>query len=660
MARVHNVRPVEAPDLDAALAALRARGLRASAARRLVLEVAVRGQRPADRRAGGGRARRALRRRTSVYRNLDTLEGVGLVRHFHLGHGPGLYVLAGTGAREFMLPATPAGACTPSTRPSSTRSATAIRRDHGWEARFTHFPISGLCPACARRAGHRRGQGPACTSLTASCPPRWPRPPAPSPWPPSPSAARGPTTRSTSGASRCSASPRPSSSPRRCSTSRWPAARAATSSAPRWPTILLGPWLACLVLAVVLAVQALLFADGGITALGANVLNMGVIGGAGCGAACARRARVLPRSRALVPRGVRGRRVARGHARRRGHGRRAGGVGDRPARHRAAGHARRARTDRHRRGGGDRGRGQRRAVARGPTWSRSPTSRRGPPASRRRRRVAVVTRLADARLRRCSRSPSPSAWRTAFSPFGLGLPGRPRAGRRGQGLPRQRPPARRPGGRARSRTTPSRGSRTTRLATGLAGFVGTLVVFVVGVVAARSCAARRASARGHPRRPWGRGGGRVQDASLGAVTACARSLGAPVTGHHAVARGAGDRSSRGRRVRRGRRRAVAVRALDPRAKLVGLLAVTVVAVSTPLRVVAGVGRRAPPCWRPTRSPAACPPGSCGGAAAGARRRSCSPPPSSRSCVPAARRRARPADRARRRPRGGRDGRRQGR
>jgi cobalt/nickel transport system permease protein len=42
--------------------------------------------------------------------------------------------------------------------------------------------------------------------------------------------------------------------------------------------ILLGPWLACLVMAVVLGVQAFVFADGGITALGANILNMGVIG----------------------------------------------------------------------------------------------------------------------------------------------------------------------------------------------------------------------------------------------------------------------------------------------------------------------------------------------------------------------------------------------
>jgi cobalt/nickel transport system permease protein len=42
--------------------------------------------------------------------------------------------------------------------------------------------------------------------------------------------------------------------------------------------ILLGPWLACLTLAVVLGVQAFVFADGGVTALGANILNMGVIG----------------------------------------------------------------------------------------------------------------------------------------------------------------------------------------------------------------------------------------------------------------------------------------------------------------------------------------------------------------------------------------------
>lgn len=41
---------------------------------------------------------------------------------------------------------------------------------------------------------------------------------------------------------------------------------------------ILGPWAGCLAITLVLLVQCLLFADGGILALGANVLNMGVIG----------------------------------------------------------------------------------------------------------------------------------------------------------------------------------------------------------------------------------------------------------------------------------------------------------------------------------------------------------------------------------------------
>jgi cobalt/nickel transport system permease protein len=43
-------------------------------------------------------------------------------------------------------------------------------------------------------------------------------------------------------------------------------------------TILLGPWAAVLVMAIVVGAQALLFADGGLGALGANWLNMAVIG----------------------------------------------------------------------------------------------------------------------------------------------------------------------------------------------------------------------------------------------------------------------------------------------------------------------------------------------------------------------------------------------
>lgn len=42
--------------------------------------------------------------------------------------------------------------------------------------------------------------------------------------------------------------------------------------------VILGPWAGCLAMALVLIVQAVLFNDGGLLSLGANIVNMGVIG----------------------------------------------------------------------------------------------------------------------------------------------------------------------------------------------------------------------------------------------------------------------------------------------------------------------------------------------------------------------------------------------
>jgi cobalt/nickel transport system permease protein len=42
--------------------------------------------------------------------------------------------------------------------------------------------------------------------------------------------------------------------------------------------LILGPFAGCISVTIILVLQALLFGDGGLTALGANVLNMGVIG----------------------------------------------------------------------------------------------------------------------------------------------------------------------------------------------------------------------------------------------------------------------------------------------------------------------------------------------------------------------------------------------
>jgi len=64
--------------------------------------------------------------------------------------------------------------------------------------------------------------------------------------------------------------------------------------------ILLGPWVACVAMAVVIAIQAFVFADGGITALGANILNMGVVGALVVGFLMLGTRNVLPKSRTVL------------------------------------------------------------------------------------------------------------------------------------------------------------------------------------------------------------------------------------------------------------------------------------------------------------------------------------------------------------------------
>jgi Fur family ferric uptake transcriptional regulator len=137
--------------LDGAIAALRAGGLRVSAARRLVLEALFAAEGPAtvEDLAGGFGGRVPRSDVASTYRNLETLEEIGLVRHMHLGHGPGRYVLAAREARDYL-------ACERcgdllAADPADLEPVRALVREaFGFEARFGHFPIVGLCPACAR------------------------------------------------------------------------------------------------------------------------------------------------------------------------------------------------------------------------------------------------------------------------------------------------------------------------------------------------------------------------------------------------------------------------------------------------------------------------------------------------------------------------------
>jgi Fur family ferric uptake transcriptional regulator len=70
------------------------------------------------------------------------------VRHFHLGHGPGLYARSAVGAFEYLL-CDACGAVVAVEPAQLDPVRDRIKRDFGYEARFTHFPIAGLCPDCA-------------------------------------------------------------------------------------------------------------------------------------------------------------------------------------------------------------------------------------------------------------------------------------------------------------------------------------------------------------------------------------------------------------------------------------------------------------------------------------------------------------------------------
>lgn len=65
-------------------------------------------------------------------------------------------------------------------------------------------------------------------------------------------------------------------------------------------TVLVGPWTGVICIALVLFVQGLFFADGGLSALGLNVLNMAIIGGLGGYLAFVALRAVLPKTRPMI------------------------------------------------------------------------------------------------------------------------------------------------------------------------------------------------------------------------------------------------------------------------------------------------------------------------------------------------------------------------
>lgn len=137
-----------ADDLEAVARLVRERGGRLSLARRRVWEVLAAASGPISAEEVAHRTEPAPADASSVYRNLEFFESVGLVRHVHLGHGPGLYALEDGRDSEYLV-------CERCGRVDAVEAEqldevrALIRSRFGYEARFSHFPVAGLCGDCS-------------------------------------------------------------------------------------------------------------------------------------------------------------------------------------------------------------------------------------------------------------------------------------------------------------------------------------------------------------------------------------------------------------------------------------------------------------------------------------------------------------------------------
>ncbi len=142
---------VAVPNLDAALTAVRDSGMRLSSARRIVLEALFRAPGPltAEEIARGAGGLVPPCDLASVYRNLETLEAAGLVRHVHVGHAAGLYLPAGSAVELVVCERCGARADIDPRVTAAVRDT--VHAATGFTPRFDHFPVAGLCSPCAGR-----------------------------------------------------------------------------------------------------------------------------------------------------------------------------------------------------------------------------------------------------------------------------------------------------------------------------------------------------------------------------------------------------------------------------------------------------------------------------------------------------------------------------
>ena len=87
---------------------------------------------------------------STVYRNLETLENVGLVQHTHLGHGGATYHAAEELTHLHLV----CGSCEAvgdAPIEIASQFVNALADDYGFKTDVSHFAIYGTCAACVAK-----------------------------------------------------------------------------------------------------------------------------------------------------------------------------------------------------------------------------------------------------------------------------------------------------------------------------------------------------------------------------------------------------------------------------------------------------------------------------------------------------------------------------
>lgn len=137
--------------MEDVLALLRADGGRVTSSRRILLEILFDSKThlTAEELAEAVQARAPDIHLSTVYRNLDELQRLGVVVHSHLGHGPATYQLASQAHAHFICEECEATVEAPVGLFSGL--AKSVKSNLGFEIDPRHFAILGRCARCVAR-----------------------------------------------------------------------------------------------------------------------------------------------------------------------------------------------------------------------------------------------------------------------------------------------------------------------------------------------------------------------------------------------------------------------------------------------------------------------------------------------------------------------------